>query len=198
MLKRLSTHLNQFSTGSITLLALIIFLLFTALVLPAQSSKAEEVTRETATPDLSLFYSPQELYQMAEAYGPDGRSAYIHARWTFDVVWPLVCTFFLVTSISWVMVRAFPTESRCQIANLLPVLGALLDYLENASTSLVMARYPLSTPVVDMLAIFFTLFKWIFVNGSIVLLLVGLALTIWMIAGKSQSGFRATKHPVFF
>ena len=176
----------------------VIFLLFTALVLPAQSAKADEISAGAATPDLSLFYSPADLYQMAEAYGPDGRSAYIHARWTFDVVWPLVCTFFLVTSISWVMVRAFPTESRCQIANLLPVLGALLDYLENASTSLVMARYPLSTPVVDMLAIFFTLFKWIFVNGSIVLLLVGLALTIWMIAGKSQSGFRATKHPVFF
>jgi len=176
MLKRLSTHFCQFSTGPITLLALIIFLLFAALVLPAQAAQAEEASNQAASPDMSFFYSPNDLYQMAKAYGPDGRAAYIRARWTFDVVWPLVYTCFLATSISWVMARAFPAESRWQIANLAPVLGALLDYLENTATSLVMARYPLSTPVVGFLAPFFTFFKWVFVNGSFVLLLIGLVL----------------------
>jgi len=174
MLKRLSTHLSQFSTGPITLLALIIFLLFIALVLPAQAAHTEEASNQSASPDMSFFYSPNDLYQMAKAYGPDGRAAYIRARWTFDVVWPLVYTCFLATSIGWVMVRAFPAESRWQIANLAPLLGALLDYLENTST----ARYPLSTPVVGFLAPFFTFFKWVFVNGSFVLLLIGLVLAV--------------------
>ena len=179
MLKRLSTLLRSFSTGPVTLLALIIFLLFTTLVLPVQAAQADEVSNGAASPDTSFFYSPNDLYQMAETYSPDGRAAYIRARWTFDVIWPMVYTFFLVTSISWTMARAFPVESRWQYANLAPVLGAFLDYFENISTSLVMARFPLPTPVVDFLAPFFTLLKWVFVNGSFVLLLIGLGLAVW-------------------
>jgi len=179
------------STGPVTLLALVIFLLFTALVLPAQAAQAAEVSNEAASPDMSFFYSSNDLYQMAEAYGPEGRAAYIRARWTFDVVWPLVYTFFLATSISWVITRAYPVESRWQFGNLAPVLGALLDYLENISTSLVMARYPLPTPVVDFLAPFFTFFKWVFVNGSFVLLLIGLTLAAWR---RVKRNCAAAKH----
>ena len=179
MLKKLSSNIQKFSPGPVTLMALIIFLLFTALVLPAQSAQADATSGGAATPDLSLFYTPNELYQMAESYGPDGRAAYIHVRWTFDVAWPLVYTFFLVTSISWLFGKGFPVQSRWQFANLLPVLAALLDFLENASTSLVMARYPLSTPVVVRLAPFFTFFKWIFVSVSFLVLVAGLAIAVW-------------------
>ena len=49
-----------------------------------------------------------------------------------------------------------------------------LDYLENLSTSLVMARYPDPTPVIVWLAPVFTLSKWIFVGGSFVVLVVGI------------------------
>jgi hypothetical protein len=59
------------------------------------------------------------------------------------------------------------------------VLGALFDYLENISTSLVMIRFPSQTPVVDGLAAVFTMVKWIFVNGSFVLLLVGAVVGLW-------------------
>jgi hypothetical protein len=114
---------------------------------------------------------------MAEAYGPDGRAAYIRARLTFDVVWPLAYGFFLTASIAWVNKQAFPSGSRWQWANLAPLLGVLLDYLENLSTALVMGRYPDPTPVVDALAPIFTLLKWTFVNGSFVLLLLGLV--VW-------------------
>jgi hypothetical protein len=179
VLTQISIWLRKASTGLLTLLALVIFIFFTALILPAQAKKADEASNQAASPDMSFFYSPNDLYTMAESYGPEGRVAYIRARWTFDVVWPLVYTFFLATSISWGMARAFPVESRWQLANLAPVLGALLDYLENISTSLVMARYPLSTPLVDVLAPFFTFFKWVFVNGSFVLLLIGLVPAIW-------------------
>jgi hypothetical protein len=59
------------------------------------------------------------------------------------------------------------------------VLGALFDYLENLSTSLVMLRYPDHTAVVDALAPIFTLVKWIFVGGSFALLFIGLAVGAW-------------------
>ena len=45
--------------------------------------------------------------RFAEAFGPAGRQAYIEARLTFDVIWPLVYAFFLITTISWLADRAF-------------------------------------------------------------------------------------------
>ena len=105
--------------------------------------------------------------------------AYVEARFTFDLIWPIVYTIFLSTAISWVYRWAFVGDSPWQRANLAPVLGALFDYLENVSTSLVMIRYPSETNMVDVLAGVFTTVKWVFVSGSFVLLLVGVGVGLW-------------------
>ncbi len=172
---RFSERLIWFSQGWLALAALVIFLVFTALVLPGQAAGSAERTGGAQQPDPSLFYTPAELYGMAEAYGPDGRQAYIQARFTFDVVWPLVYGFFLVTTIGWLAGKAFRSGSPWRLLTLAPVLGVLFDYLENLATSLVMARYPAQTPVVDLLAGPLTLVKWLFVGGSCVVL-VGVAI----------------------
>jgi hypothetical protein len=175
----ISAWLRGVSRGWVALAALVVFLLFTALVLPQQATKAGQETGSAESPDTSFFYTPGDLYRMAESYGEEGRQAYVRARFTFDLVWPLVYTFFLVTAISWVSGKAFAPESRWQRANLAPLLGALLDYLENLSTSLVMLRYPAQTAVVDLLAPLFTALKWGVLGASFVLLLGGIVLAAW-------------------
>ncbi len=174
-----SKWISRISTSWVALSALLIFLLFTALVLPGQASQANAENGGAGSPDLSFFYTADDLYQMAESYGEQGRDAYVRARFTFDLVWPVVYTFFLVTGISWVYFRAFPPASLWQRANLVPLFGALFDYLENLSTSLVMARYPDLTPVVDTLAGYFTLVKWVLVTASFVILLFGIVILAW-------------------
>jgi hypothetical protein len=176
---RLSSWLRQVSKGWVAFACLVIFLLFTALVLPAQASKADAPGEEVGSPDLSFYYSAEELYRMAEAYGEQGRSEYVRARFTFDLVWPLVYTAFLVSALSWVYGKAFPPGSAWQRANLAPLAAALLDLLENLSTSLVMLRYPQPTPLIDTLAPVFTALKWVFVSASFLLLLVGVAAAVW-------------------
>jgi len=177
--KQISGWLRRVSTGWVALSGLVIFLLFTALVLPQQATKAAQETGSAESPDTSFFYSASDLYKIAESYGEPGRQAYVRARFTFDLVWPLVYTLFLATAISWAFGRAFAPDSRWQRANLAPLLGALFDYLENVSTSLVMLRYPARTPVVDGLASVFTMLKWGFIGASFVLLLGGLAIAAW-------------------
>jgi hypothetical protein len=179
MRKRISDWLSRVSTGWVALAGLIIFLVFSALVLPQQATRAERDTGSADSPDMSFFYSPSDLYQMAEAYGEQGREAYVRARFTFDLVWPLVYTLFLATSITWVFGRAFAQDSRWQRASLAPLLGAMFDYLENLSTSLVMLRFPASTPVVGLLAPAFTVLKWSFLGASFVLLFGGIVVGFW-------------------
>jgi hypothetical protein len=175
-MNRLSRWLQRYSTGWVALAALLVFIAFSALVLPRQSRPQGS---EAGTPDLALFYSKGDLYRWAEAYGEQGRRDYVHARFTFDVAWPLVYTFFLVTAISWLCAKAFQPSSRWQLANLAPVLGMSFDFLENFATSLVMARFPQPTPVLDSLAAVFTLLKWGFIAASFLLLVVALGAFVW-------------------
>jgi hypothetical protein len=177
--KRISDWLRRASTGWVALAALLIFLLFSALVLPQQASRAAQETGSSDSPDMSFFYSPSDLYELAEAYGEQGREAYVEARFTFDLIWPLVYTLFLATAISWAFGRAFAPDSRWQLANLAPLLAAILDYLENLSTSLVMLRFPDQTPLVDLLAPVFTALKWSFLGASFLLLVGGIVVGAW-------------------
>ncbi len=187
LLVHLSSGLYRLATGWVTLAATALFILFMALVLPGQAAEAQTVAGGVGSPDTSFWYTPADLYRMAAAYGPEGRAAYIHARWTFDVIWPIVYTVFLVLALSWVYRRAFAPASRWQLANLAPGVGMLLDYLENSAASLVMARYPALTPGVAHLAPVFTLAKWIFVNGSFGLLLIGGGVALWRwVAARRQ------------
>jgi hypothetical protein len=189
--KRISDWMRRVSTGWVALSALLIFLLFSALVLPQQATKAEQETGSGDSPDTSFFYSASDLYRMAESYGEQGRQAYVKSRFTFDLVWPLVYTLFLATAISWVFGRAFASDSPWQRANLAPLLGALFDYVENLSTSLVMLRYPAQTPVVDALAAVFTALKWSFLGASFVLLFGAIVVAAWRWTVRRVQGRRS-------
>ena len=128
----------------------------------------------TQSPDLSFFYTPADLYTMAETYGDQGRREYITARFTFDLIWPIVYMIFLATALSWVTTKAFDDKSLWSSANLLPVCGALFDYIENISTSLVMARFPSTTWGFDLLATVATPVKWLIISMSFAVLVFGL------------------------
>lgn len=178
-MQSISTWIYRASKGWVVLFALIIFVLFIVLVLPRQAESSATNSAEAGTPDLSLLYSPADLYSMADAYGPTGRTEYIRIRFTFDLVWPLVYTFFLVTATSWIFSHGFSPFNRGRLVNLLPLAGILLDYFENIATSLVMLRFPVHTPIVDILAPLFTFSKWLVLGASFLLLLAGIVAAIW-------------------
>lgn len=175
MLTRLSQWLRRVITGRVALVGLLIFLVFGATVLPAQARKAEAASAGSGSPDVSLFYAPEDLTGMAEAYGETGRAEYVQARWTFDLAFPLVYGFFYLTAITWLFNKGFQPGSRWQLANLVPIGAVIFDVLENAATSIVMGMYPQGAPLAAALAPWFTLVKWILVGGSSVLLAVGVA-----------------------
>lgn len=180
MVLRLSSWLSDFSSRWVALLSVVIFSLFTVFVLPGQSVSSTSQPDESRSPDLSFYYSATELYEMADSYGEEGREAYIRARFTFDLIWPLVYGFFLVATISWLSKFAFPAGSIWQRSNLLPVMGVIFDYLENISTSLVMWRYPAQTLFLDWFAGIFTAIKWITIGTSFVILVAALVISIWV------------------
>jgi len=186
MTLRLSNWLYKTSRGWVALLATLIFILFSIVVLPEQAARADTYSENAGSPDLSGYYRTEDLYRMAEAYGEHGRLLYVRARYTFDLIFPIIYTFFLLATISWVYAQTVVTNSRWRRVNLIPLLAMLLDFLENTSTSMVMLRYPERTVVLDTLAPFFTLTKWIFVFASFTVLVVGVLFWLWGRIGTTK------------
>ena len=163
---KLSHWLIKQSKGWVVLIAIIVFVLFMIFVLPAQAEKADEYARGNGSPDTAFFYPPEFLFELAEVYGEAGRNAYVRARFTFDLIFPLVYGVFLVTSISWLVDHSLNFNSPWRRVNLVPVAGVVFDLLENSTASLVMAGYPERREFFALLASVFTSFKWLFVYGS--------------------------------
>ena len=182
MLKGLSEWLYRVSRGWVALLGVLVFAAFIGLVLPGQAAEAETYSAAAGSPDGSFYYSAAMLYEMAESYGEEGRQQYIRSRFTFDIVWPIAYMFFLATVISWVFGRVFTPGNLWRLANVVPILGGFFDYVENISAAIVMGRYPATTPILDVMTSVFTMIKWIFVNGSFVILALGLiaGLIFWI------------------
>jgi hypothetical protein len=178
-IRRVSDGLLSLGTGPIAVAGLAIFLLFGALVLPGQAAAAEKVAGGAGSPDTSLFYSSERLVQLAEGYGEAGRAAYVRARWTFDLAFPLVYGFFLLTSIGWALRRGVAPASPWRVLILVPVAAVAFDFLENTATSLVMARYPADVPLAATLAPGLTLIKWALVYGSFAVLVVAVVAALW-------------------
>ena len=170
VLDRISKSLYRISTPPLALICLVIFLVFSATQLPAQSARAAAYSGSSGTPDTSLFYSTTALYRMAAAYGAEGRQAYIEARFTFDLAFPLVYGAFLAIALSYLLNHALDGDSPWRRLNLLPLAAMLFDYLENICAARVMAAYPNPQPVAATLAVLFTPLKWLFIASGFLLL----------------------------
>ena len=184
-MKRISDFILRISNIWTVLIATAIFALFIAVILPQQAAASETYSEGVGSVDTSFFFTPDEVYDIAEAYGEAGRRAYITARLTFDVVWPLAYAFFLGTLISIIFKRAFPLESRWQLLNLVPVLGLIFDYGENISISIIMAAFPLRLDWLAWLTTGFTMLKWTFISAAFVVPLIGLV--AWIVRRLRQA-----------
>ncbi|MBN2405487.1 MAG: hypothetical protein JXE06_07900 [Coriobacteriia bacterium] len=178
-MNRLSQKLYSLSSGWMVLAALGLFALFIVVVLPAQAEVSEQELSGLGSPDTSLFYSADDIYDWAEAYGVDGRDAYVRARWTFDLAWPVAYGLFLVTAIGWTGKFVYPVGSRGRLLNLVPLVAVLLDYTENVLTSMVILAYPRESIVAATLVPSVSAVKWAFVTGSFFALLGGLLALSW-------------------
>lgn len=184
-MKALTNWLISISSGWLALALTALMIVFMVWVLPDQAAKADVTSQGASSIDTLFFYQPGQLFEIAEAYGEEGRQAYIRARWTFDLVFPLVYGGFLITAIGWLLGTSTKPESKLRLLVLAPLVGVVFDYLENTAASLVLGVYPVRLGWAAFLASGFTLIKWIFVYGGFVVLLA--AFIIWLVGRRKNS-----------
>jgi hypothetical protein len=143
--------------------ALVIFALFMAFVLPGQSAKAPEGTPGGASFDTSLFYTPAQAFDRAAAHTPGARFAYIAARWSFDLAFPLVYGLFSLAGWAFGIARLGPWLAARPRLALVALLGPAFDFAENIAATVIMASVPARPLGWGITASIATPLKWLFV-----------------------------------
>ena len=154
------------------LVGVVVFVAFLIFVLPAEADRTIAAAGTSETPDTSYLYTAADLERLAGEYGEEGRAHYIRSRFTFDIVWPLAYGFFLQSSLLLASRRTVLGRLPSPLI-LLPMFVVVFDLLENTSASIVMARYPDSTPLVAHAAPVFTFMKWNLLVASFILVGIG-------------------------
>ena len=145
----LSGWLYRVSSGWVVLAAIAIFVVFSATVLPMAAMDAEQYSNGAAAPDTSFWYSPDDLRSAAEAFGPEGRTAYVEARYTFDLVWPLVYGAFLATTLSWLLSRATSVRS-CSFSAMIAWISSCIMAASLAHYGVTVNSYPIPGSVTSI------------------------------------------------
>jgi hypothetical protein len=183
-MRKLSDWIQKVSTRQVVMVTALVFLVFTAFVLPNQASQAEEFSKGLGSVDTSFVYSASDLFRVAEALGEEGRDHYVRARWTFDLIWPLVYTAFLATAVSYLLDKAFSHQGDWHMLNLIPLVGMVFDYLENIAATGVMMAFPDKLTWLALLSSWFTPVKWVAIGDSFTLIVIGLI--AWVINSRKK------------
>lgn len=145
-------------------LSALVFGLFMAFVLPAAAREAAAYTPEGAGFDTSFLYTPAQAAAKAGAYTTEGRLAYIAARWSFDLAYPLVYGLFMLAAWSFSLERLTRGSPLGRRLSLLPLLAPAFDYVENVAATVVVASYPAVPAGWAVAASVGTALKWAFVG----------------------------------
>jgi hypothetical protein len=169
--------------------AAILLVLFLVAVLPGESARAARTTPEGASYDLSLFYTPAEAFEKAAAHSVEGRFAYIAARWSFDLAFPLVYGLFAFTGWTFALARLGSRAAELRGLAFVALLGPVLDFVENIAATVIMASVPARPPGWGIAASLATPLKWVFVvvglGGAVAL---PVAAAIRALALRARSG----------
>ena len=163
-------------TGKQVLFIFVFFVLFVAGVLPFIQTLTTRVIGIAESPDTNFNFNLIQLYNIVDSYGSDGRRFYLLMRWTFDIIWPLTYTAFLLSTIGY-LARGVDLKSGYKILYL-PLLAVLFDLLENINASVIMALYPTRIDFFGYLLMGSSILKWIAISLSFVMVVLLLILKV--------------------
>lgn len=172
-MRKLFSFLDRICTVPALILAVIVFAAFIAYVLPMQKAATARYTEQAGSVGLSFFPAPHTLYEWAEAYGPEGRRAFIRTWLTYDFLWPLSFTALYVIFIGTALryVHGPKAARLCALA----LVTLTMDYLENICGIVIMGLYPARLDAAAWALAFANALKWTSMYAVSALFLYGLA-----------------------
>jgi len=127
---------------------------------PFGVAELKSITGGVGILDMEVFYTPEQAYAFLAAMGDGGRAFELTHIVPLDLFVPFFYGLFLSTFISWLLHRWLPAESRWHRLNVIPVIGALFDYLENLGIVAMLLAWPAEMYSVAQITMAATLLKF--------------------------------------
>ncbi len=175
MLNTISQKFHSWTTGWRVLIMLIADALMMGYIMPLAGGIMALAANNSVMPlDLMFFYTPAKAFEMIDKYGEAGRAIYMKIELTADIIYPIIYTLFYGLLLSWLMQRAFRSDSKMQKMNVMIVGAWFSDLLENVGILSMLGMYPAKPAFMAWLTMLFGSLKWGFFAVTLGLVLVGL------------------------
>ncbi len=138
---------------------------------PFGIAELKSITGGVGILDMEILYTPQQAYAFLSAMGEAGRSFELTRIIPLDLLVPFFYALFLSTLISWILKKWLPVDSGWHRLNVVPVIGALFDYLENLGIIAMLLAWPMEMYSIAQITMAATLLKFGFsvFAGAVVL-----------------------------
>jgi hypothetical protein len=169
-------------TSRRTMLAALAGLLVTAFLVngrPFGVAQLMEITGGVGILDMEVLYTPDQAYAFLAAMGEAGRAFDLTHIIPIDLFVPFFYALFLSTFITWLLHRWLPAGSRWHRLNVVPVAGAVFDYLENLGIIAMLLAWPARLTEIAQFVMASTLLKFSF--SAAAFLIVAVAIAGWIV-----------------
>jgi len=165
-----------------TMLAAFAGLLVTAFLVngrPFGVAQLMAITGGVGILDMEVLYTPDQAYAFLTAMGDAGRAFELTHIIPIDLFVPFFYALFLSTLITWLLHTWLPVESGWHRLNVVPVAGAVFDYLENLGIIAMLLAWPARLPEIAQFTMASTLLKFSF--SAAAFLIVAVAIAGWIV-----------------
>jgi hypothetical protein len=176
------THLlhatERIATARTALLLFLCMLPFICVFFPWRSNQLEAFAGYPPRLfDTRLPYTPEQVNTLADYLGQAGRRLYAVTEVTLDFAFPMLYATWLSVILTLVWHKAPPIWESWRWLVLIPYLGMLADFAENACLAALMLLFPHEPNWLVWISNLFSLVKWSAGLASIIMILLGIALS---------------------
>ena len=158
---------NISSTRNLILMIISSFVVVMVMAMLTQTL-VYDVYTDVTMPDTRFSYSINEIMDAFNALGQEGLYAWAQAH-MLDFVFPLTYMFALAFGINMELRNSYPDNVRAKLLVLFPLLGGIMDYVENILVLTQIASYPVLSEPVIVIASAITSLKWVFLGAGFVI-----------------------------
>ncbi|MGN1399648.1 MAG: hypothetical protein ACI4WG_06605 [Erysipelotrichaceae bacterium] len=119
--------------------------------------------------ELTLYYTVNDIYTLAENYGVSGRNAYIMSSAIIDTLIPLTLTAFLIFLTLFLEKKTSGNKSKKIIS--IGITACLSDWMENIFLMTTLKLYPIQYPILVIIAGIMTTIKYLLLIYIIIMII---------------------------
>ena len=172
-MERLLNGLDRFSTKRNLILGIISAFIVVSIMGALTQMLVYDVYGDANMPDTNFGYTFLDIQTAFDTLGSEGLQMWLQVH-LLDLIFPLTYAFSMVFGIMMELRATVPDKRNLRLLALLPIGGAIADYIENILIASQAISYPEVSPQIIAIASIVTILKWVllYVAFAIVFILL--------------------------